>query len=152
MAAPSFLATPARSASTRRCIRNCPTTSIRDFTGVGLTSTNAVLAVLHPSVPTYTLREFIAYATANPGKFAAGVAGSGSLLHFATELLKTTGVMNAIEAPERKPLLMSIICRRSSLGDRPSSGGNPPRPRKSDPSQAGDAVVPPCDALRKPEY
>jgi tripartite-type tricarboxylate transporter receptor subunit TctC len=76
-----------------------PYDPIKDFAGVGLTSTNAVLAVLHPSVPANSLREFIAYAKANPGKVAAGVAGSGSLLHFATELLKTQAGIDLLVVP-----------------------------------------------------
>ena len=58
-----------------------------------------MLAVLHPSVPANSLREFIAYAKANPGKVAAGVAGSGSLLHFATELLKTRAGIDLLVVP-----------------------------------------------------
>jgi len=76
-----------------------PYDPIKDFAGVGLTSTNAVLAVLHPSVPANTLREFIAYTKANPGKVAAGVAGSGSLLHFATELLKSQAGIDLLVVP-----------------------------------------------------
>ena len=76
-----------------------PYDPIKDFAGVGMTSTNAVLAVLHPSVPANTLREFIAYAKANPGKIAAGVAGSGSLLHFATELLKAQAGIDLLVVP-----------------------------------------------------
>ena len=76
-----------------------PYDPIKDFAAVGLTSTNTVLAVLHPSVPANTLREFIAYAKANPGKVAAGVAGSGSLLHFATELLKTQAGIDMLVVP-----------------------------------------------------
>ena len=72
---------------------------IKDFAGVGMTSTNAVLAVLHPSVPANSLRELIAYAKANPGKIAAGVAGSGSLLHFATELLKAQAGIDLLVVP-----------------------------------------------------
>jgi tripartite-type tricarboxylate transporter receptor subunit TctC len=72
---------------------------IKDFTGVGLTSTNAVLAALHPSVPANSLKEFVAYARANPGKVAAGVAGSGSLLHFATELLKSQAGIDLLVVP-----------------------------------------------------
>jgi tripartite-type tricarboxylate transporter receptor subunit TctC len=72
---------------------------IKDFAGVGLTSTNAVLAALHPSVPANTLKDFIAYAKANPGKVAAGVAGSGSLLHFATELLKSQAGIDLLVVP-----------------------------------------------------
>ena len=76
-----------------------PYDPIKDFAAVGLTSTNAVLAVLHPSVPANSLREFIAYAKANPGKIAAGVAGSGSLLHFATELLKAQAGIDLLVVP-----------------------------------------------------
>jgi tripartite-type tricarboxylate transporter receptor subunit TctC len=72
---------------------------IKDFAGVGLTSTNAVLAALHPSVPANTLKDFIAYAKAHPGKVAAGVAGSGSLLHFATELLKSQAGIDLLVVP-----------------------------------------------------
>ena len=76
-----------------------PYDPIKDFAGVGLTSTNAVLAALHPSVPANSLKEFIAYAKANPGKVAAGVAGSGSLLHFATELLKSQAGIDLLVVP-----------------------------------------------------
>jgi tripartite-type tricarboxylate transporter receptor subunit TctC len=76
-----------------------PYDTVRDFAGVGLTSTNTVLAVLHPSVPASTLGEFVAYAKANPGKVAAGVAGSGSLLHFATEMLKAQAGIDMLVVP-----------------------------------------------------
>ncbi|NBX88585.1 MAG: tripartite tricarboxylate transporter substrate binding protein, partial [Betaproteobacteria bacterium] len=67
--------------------------ALKDFNAVGITSTNAVLATIGAAVPANTLQEFIAYVKANPGKVAAGVAGSGSLLHFATEMLKSrTGI------------------------------------------------------------
>jgi tripartite-type tricarboxylate transporter receptor subunit TctC len=76
-----------------------PYDALKDFTAVGITSTNAVLAVIHPSVPANTLQEFIAYAKANPGKIAAGVAGSGSLLHFATEMLKARAGIDLLVVP-----------------------------------------------------
>jgi tripartite-type tricarboxylate transporter receptor subunit TctC len=76
-----------------------PYDALKDFTAVGITSTNAVLAVIHPSVPANTLQEFIAYAKANPGKIAAGVAGSGSLLHFATEMLKSQAGIDMLVVP-----------------------------------------------------
>ena len=53
-----------------------PYDALKDFDAVGITSTNAVLAAIHPSVPANTLAEFIAHAKANPGRVAAGVAGS----------------------------------------------------------------------------
>ena len=76
-----------------------PYDALKDFTAVGITSTNAVLATIHPSVPANTLQEFIAFAKSNPGKIAAGVAGSGSLLHFATEMLKAQAGINMLVVP-----------------------------------------------------
>ena len=76
-----------------------PYDPIKDFAAVGMTSTSAVLAVLHPSVPANNLREFIAYAKANPGKVAAAVAGAGSSLHFATEMLKSKAGIDVLVVP-----------------------------------------------------
>ena len=47
-----------------------------------------LLMVIHPSVPANTVREFISYAKANPGKLNAANAGSGSAGHLAAELFK----------------------------------------------------------------
>ena len=76
-----------------------PYDALKDFDAVGITSTNAVLATIHPSVPANTLAEFIAYTKANPGKVAAAVAGSGSLLHFATEMLKSRTAIDILVVP-----------------------------------------------------
>ncbi len=76
-----------------------PYDPIKDFAAVGMTSTSAVLAVLHPSVPANNLREFVAYAKANPGKVTAGVAGAGSSLHFATEMLKSQAGIDLLVVP-----------------------------------------------------
>ena len=61
---------------------------VKDFVAIGRTTTNALLCVIGASVPANNLREFIAHAKANPGKLNFGVAGSGSSLHFASELFK----------------------------------------------------------------
>ena len=76
-----------------------PYDPVKDFAGVGMTSTNAFLAVIHPSVPANTMREFVAYAKANPGKVSAGVAGSGSSLHFATEMFKAQAGIDILVVP-----------------------------------------------------
>ncbi len=65
----------------------------KDFAPVALlTVANNVIAV-HPSVPANTLKEFIAYAKANPGKLNYASQGTGSLSHIGTEIFKQqTGV------------------------------------------------------------
>jgi tripartite-type tricarboxylate transporter receptor subunit TctC len=49
--------------------------------------------VVHPSVSTKTVAEFLAYAKANPGKLQMSSAGNGSVGHLSGELLRMmTGV------------------------------------------------------------
>src|SRR5437762_2973675 len=57
---------------------------------------------IHPAVPARTLREFIDYAKANPGKLSYGHAGVGSLNHLTGELLKSlAGMPDLVHVPYR---------------------------------------------------
>jgi tripartite-type tricarboxylate transporter receptor subunit TctC len=76
-----------------------PYDPLKDFAGVGMTSTNAMLAVVHPSIPAGNPKEFVAYAKANPGKVAAALAGSGSIPHFATEQLRSQAGIDMLMVP-----------------------------------------------------
>jgi tripartite-type tricarboxylate transporter receptor subunit TctC len=60
----------------------------KDFTPVAVVTAMPQMAALHPAVPANTLKEFIAYAKANPGKIAAGVPNPGSILHVSLEMFK----------------------------------------------------------------
>jgi tripartite-type tricarboxylate transporter receptor subunit TctC len=66
---------------------------------------NVVLAALalavHPAVPARTLKEFIDYAKANPGKLSYGHAGVGSLNHLTGELLKSLTGIDIVQVPYR---------------------------------------------------
>jgi tripartite-type tricarboxylate transporter receptor subunit TctC len=66
---------------------------IHDMTPIAsITRSPAVLEV-HPSFPANTVKEFIDYAKANPGKINMASAGPGSAPHLYTELFKMmTGV------------------------------------------------------------
>jgi tripartite-type tricarboxylate transporter receptor subunit TctC len=56
---------------------------------------------IHPSVPAHTLKEFIDYAKANPGKLSYGHAGVGSLNHLTGELLKSLTGADILQVPYR---------------------------------------------------
>jgi tripartite-type tricarboxylate transporter receptor subunit TctC len=54
---------------------------------------------LNPAVPAHTLKEFVAYAKANPGKLAYGSPGVGTPQHLATELLKSEAGIDLLHIP-----------------------------------------------------
>ena len=72
---------------------------VKDFTPVIRTVDVNYVLVVHPAQPAKTVAELIAGAKANPGKLAYGSAGSGSLPHLATELMKAQAGIDLIHIP-----------------------------------------------------
>jgi tripartite-type tricarboxylate transporter receptor subunit TctC len=62
--------------------------AVRDFVPIGITTTNALMATIAGNVPANNLKEFIAYAKANPGKLNFAIAGAGSGPHFGAEMFR----------------------------------------------------------------
>jgi len=66
---------------------------IRDIAPVAAIGGGALVMVINLSFPAKTIREFVAYAHANPGKINMASAGSGTTVHLAAQLFKImTGV------------------------------------------------------------
>ena len=61
---------------------------LKDLTPVGLVTVATNVIAVHPSVPANNLREFIAYAKANPDKLNYASQGNGSVSHIGTEIFK----------------------------------------------------------------
>jgi tripartite-type tricarboxylate transporter receptor subunit TctC len=59
---------------------------VKDFLPVGVVATIDNVLVVHPSVPANNLRDFVAYAKANPNKIAYGSSGIGSTYHLGSAL------------------------------------------------------------------
>ena len=76
-----------------------PYDSVKDFAPVALVAAGQYMLVLHPSVPAKTLKDFVAYAKANPGKINYASAGNGSPLHLAAELFKARAGVNMVHVP-----------------------------------------------------
>jgi tripartite-type tricarboxylate transporter receptor subunit TctC len=55
--------------------------------------------MVHPSMPARSLREYIAYARAHPGKINFGSSGVGGSPHLSIELLKTLTGINIVHVP-----------------------------------------------------
>ena len=62
--------------------------AVKDFVPIGITTTNALLATIAGNVPANNLKEFVAYAKANPGKLNFAISGAGSGPHFGAEMFK----------------------------------------------------------------
>ena len=71
---------------------------------------NYVLAV-HPSLPVKTVAELLQYAKSNPGKLSYGSAGSGSLPHLGTELLKAQAGIDMVHVPYKGggPMVTDVL-------------------------------------------
>src|SRR5262249_10611816 len=65
----------------------------------------------HPSVPTKTVAEFIAYAKAHPGKINMGSGGIGTTLHVSGELFKMMTGVDMLHVPYRGagPMLTDLL-------------------------------------------
>ncbi|MFM1991430.1 MAG: hypothetical protein RJA99_4387 [Pseudomonadota bacterium] len=67
-----------------------PYDTLKDFMPVSTTATNAMIVMVHPSVPAKTIQEFVAYAKANAGKLNYGSSGTGTITHLATAALASS--------------------------------------------------------------
>ena len=57
------------------------------------------ILMVHPSLPMKTLKQYIAYAKANPGKLNFGSSGVGASPHMSIELLMTVTGINIVHVP-----------------------------------------------------
>ena len=68
----------------------------RDFAPLSLIGTSASVLVVHHSLPVRSVKEFIAYARANPGKLSYGTSAAGTSPQLAMELLKLTAKVDIV--------------------------------------------------------
>jgi tripartite-type tricarboxylate transporter receptor subunit TctC len=72
---------------------------IRDFAFPIMIGGVPNVFMVHPSMPTKSLREFVTYAKAHPGKINFGSSGVGASPHLSIELLKTMTGINIVHVP-----------------------------------------------------
>jgi tripartite-type tricarboxylate transporter receptor subunit TctC len=74
---------------------------ITGFEAITLVSQQPFIFVVNPSVPARSVREFITYAKANPGKLNYLSSGAGGIQHLSTELFKSMAGVDIVHIPYR---------------------------------------------------
>src|SRR5215831_7650343 len=73
-----------------------PFDGVNDFSPITLLAYVLNTMVVHPSIPATSVREFIDYAKANPGKIAYASAGAGSTNHLCGALFEKTAQVSMV--------------------------------------------------------
>jgi len=76
-----------------------PYDSVKDFTYVAMVASTPLMLVVHPSTPANNVRELVQLLKANPGKYSYGSSGNGTIVHLASEMLKSAAGVQALHVP-----------------------------------------------------
>jgi tripartite-type tricarboxylate transporter receptor subunit TctC len=76
-----------------------PFDPVNDLTGVSMIGEGPFMVTVHPSLPVKSVKELIALAKARPGEINYGTAGTGSIIHFATEVFAAAAKINILHVP-----------------------------------------------------
>src|ERR1700759_4323535 len=79
--------------------QNLPFDSLKDFYPLATIAVTPFILIAGPRVEAKTLKEFIAFARANPDKLTYGSAGNGSVNHLLGEMLKTEAGIRIVHVP-----------------------------------------------------
>jgi tripartite-type tricarboxylate transporter receptor subunit TctC len=74
---------------------------VRDIVPVASITNDSFVMLVNPSMPAKTVPEFIAYATANPGKVNMTSSGTGNLSHLSGELFRMMTGIEVVHVPYR---------------------------------------------------
>ncbi len=91
--------------------RNLPFDTLRDFAPVSIFSESPNILVVNAKSSATSMKEFLAYARANPGKLNYSSAGAGTTQHLCAELLKLRTGISMVHVPYKgtAPSLTALI-------------------------------------------
>ena len=90
---------------------------IKDFEYISLFAITQNVLVVHPSLPVKSVKEFLAYAKANPGKLNMANAGSASQSHLACVLFTHMAGIDVVHVPYKSgpPALSDLVAGQVSF-------------------------------------
>lgn len=72
---------------------------VRDFAPVTLIGSEPLCAVISPSLPVKSVRDFVTFLKQKPGQVSYGSTGNGAVNHLATELFKSRAGVDMVHVP-----------------------------------------------------
>jgi len=97
----TFFATPGLSVAILPHIRKLPYDPFKDMVPVSYFTSYPMFLAVHPSVPVANLKDFVAYAKANPDKLSLGSSGIGTTGHLVIEALNRAAGITVLHVPYR---------------------------------------------------
>jgi tripartite-type tricarboxylate transporter receptor subunit TctC len=79
--------------------RKLPYDSVRDFTPVTLIAASPLMLLVHPSLPVKSVKDLIALAQKRPDEISHGSSGNGTIVHLASEMLKSMAGIRMVHVP-----------------------------------------------------
>ena len=94
-----------------------PFKGVEDFTPIAQMANVVNTMVVHPSVPVSNVKEFIAYAKANPGKLNYASAGSGSTNHLSAVLFEKAAGIDMLHVPYKggAPAVLDTVSNQTQV-------------------------------------
>ena len=88
---------------------------VRDMAPVGRIGNIPFVMVVHPSLPTNSVAEFIAYAKANAGKVNMASAGVGSFSHVSGALFTIMAGVDLLHVPYRATFMPDLLAGQTQV-------------------------------------
>jgi tripartite-type tricarboxylate transporter receptor subunit TctC len=98
-------------------LRKTPYDPVNGFQPVSLLSRQALLVLVHPSVPVNNLKDLLAFARSKPGVLSYGSSGNGGIQHLATEMFKIMANVDIVHVPYKgtAPALTDLMAGQIQL-------------------------------------
>ena len=112
-----FMCTVASCANNVSLYRSLPYDPLKDFEPVTLVATQMLMLLVNPSIPAASVKELVALAKANPGKYSFASAGNGTGGHLSGELFKMLGGIELLHVPYKgvAPALIDVVGGQVSM-------------------------------------
>ncbi len=92
-------------------LHNLPYDPLKSFVTIGIVTRTPMVLLVNPSFPANSVKELVALASANPGKYAYGSFGAGTISHFAGEAFSAATGVRMLHVPYKgsAPLMNDLV-------------------------------------------